>query len=64
MEVRHEHSETGGIQLPAPTAWPLVLAVGLVLGSAGLVTNMGISHAWRPAHDLWMRRLVPPGVAA
>jgi len=43
MEVRHENSATDSIQLPAPTAWPLVLAVGLVLGSAGLVTNMGIT---------------------
>jgi hypothetical protein len=31
------------VHLPAPTAWPLVLAVGLTLTFAGLVTNMGIS---------------------
>jgi hypothetical protein len=31
------------VQLPAPTAWPLVLAVGLTLAFAGLVTNAGIS---------------------
>ena len=31
------------VQLPAPTAWPLVLAVGLTLTFAGLVTNLGIS---------------------
>jgi hypothetical protein len=31
------------VHLPAPTAWPLVLAVGLTLAFAGLVTNMGIS---------------------
>src|SRR6202161_1808375 len=29
--------------LPAPTAWPLVLALGLTFGFAGLVTNAGIS---------------------
>ncbi len=31
------------VQLPTPTAWPLVLALGLTLALAGLVTNMGIS---------------------
>ena len=31
------------VQLPAPTAWPLVLALGLTFAFAGLVTNMGIS---------------------
>lgn len=31
------------IQLPAPTAWPIVLAFGCTLAAAGLVTNAGIS---------------------
>jgi hypothetical protein len=31
------------VELPAPTAWPLVLAIGLTFGLAGLVTNPGIS---------------------
>jgi hypothetical protein len=31
------------LQLPAPTAWPLVLAFGLMFAFAGLVTNPGIS---------------------
>jgi hypothetical protein len=31
------------VQLPSPTAWPLVLALGLMFTFAGLVTNMGIS---------------------
>jgi hypothetical protein len=31
------------VHLPTPTAWPLVLAVGLTLAFAGLVTNAGIS---------------------
>ena len=31
------------VHLPTPTAWPLVLALGLTLGFAGLVTNPGIS---------------------
>ena len=35
------HAET--IHLPAPTAWPLVMAFGVTLGFAGLVTNPVIS---------------------
>src|SRR5271170_2172249 len=35
------HTET--IHLPAPTAWPLVLAAGFTLLCAGLVTNPAIS---------------------
>jgi hypothetical protein len=35
------HSET--IHLPAPTAWPIVMAFGVTLGFAGLVTTAGIS---------------------
>ena len=31
------------VQLPAPTAWPIVLALGLTFTFAGLVTNVGIS---------------------
>jgi len=31
------------VHLPAPTAWPLVLALGLTFALAGLVTNWGIS---------------------
>jgi hypothetical protein len=31
------------VHLPAPTAWPVVLALGLMFTFAGLVTNAGIS---------------------
>ncbi|MFZ1941472.1 MAG: hypothetical protein ACLQHT_12535 [Terracidiphilus sp.] len=37
------HAEEGTIRLPAPTAWPIVLALGCTLGVAGLVTDFGIS---------------------
>ncbi|MGB3630764.1 MAG: hypothetical protein WBA18_14750 [Terracidiphilus sp.] len=37
------HTEEGTIRLPAPTAWPIVLALGCTLGVAGLVTDFGIS---------------------
>src|SRR5580658_8752254 len=44
----HEHSTTSTphgdtIHLPAPTAWPIVLALGITLVMAGVVTNGGIS---------------------
>lgn len=34
---------TGAIQLPAPTVWPMVLALGIALMIAGMVTNWVIS---------------------
>ena len=42
------HAEDGSsnqqqVQLPAPTAWPMVLALGLSLVVAGMVTNVAIS---------------------
>jgi hypothetical protein len=48
-DAQHEHSAAAGdhaenaIHLPAPTQWPLIMAVGLTLLFAGLVTNMMIS---------------------
>jgi hypothetical protein len=37
------HGEGGAIALPAPTAWPIVLALGCTLAAFGLVTNPAIS---------------------
>jgi hypothetical protein len=34
---------TGTVQLPAPTAWPMVLALGIALMLAGMVTHWAIS---------------------
>lgn len=43
-EPREEHkASTKFIELPAPTAWPFVLAFGLTLAFLGLVTSAGIS---------------------
>jgi hypothetical protein len=39
----HANGAEPVIELPAPTAWPLVLALGLAFAFAGLVTNVGIS---------------------
>lgn len=38
-----ERAATISIAMPAPTPWPLVLAAGITLGAAGLVTNWLIS---------------------
>ena len=38
--VQHEHSDI--VELPRPTAWPLVLALGFSLIMAGMVTNIGV----------------------
>ncbi|MGH9589969.1 MAG: hypothetical protein ACRD25_06215 [Terracidiphilus sp.] len=38
-----EHGEGNSIHLPAPTAWPIVLAFGFTLVASGLVTTFAIS---------------------
>src|ERR1700754_969958 len=39
-----DHSQpTGTVQLPAPTAWPMVLALGIALMLAGMVTHWAVS---------------------
>jgi hypothetical protein len=35
--------ESTAIEVPAPTAWPLVLAIGVTLMPAGLLTNMSVT---------------------
>lgn len=42
-EHGNEHGAGASIHLPAPTAWPIVLALGCTLAAAGLVTDVGIS---------------------
>src|SRR5947199_10762928 len=34
---------SGSVELPAPTAWPIILAFGLTLVFAGLVTSASVS---------------------
>ena len=38
-----ESTERDRITLPAPTVWPMVVALGVTLGSAGLVTHVAVS---------------------
>lgn len=40
-EETHSHGE--GIHLPAPTAWPIILAFGITMAAAGLLTNYDFS---------------------
>jgi hypothetical protein len=42
MQDDHTSRDPNVIQLPRPTAWPLVLALGISLIMAGLVTNIAI----------------------
>lgn len=65
-EAEHKTEEHGGghsIHLPAPTAWPIVLAFGFTLAAAGLVTTYAISLfglvlvAW--ACVGWFRQVLP-----
>ncbi len=68
-DAQHEHSGAAGhhaenaIHLPAPTQWPLIMAVGLTLMFAGLVTNfmisaLGIVMAIAGAVG-WFRQVLP-----
>ena len=41
--LQHGRQQSATIHLPAPTAWPIILAFGCTLAAAGLVTSAGIS---------------------
>ena len=41
--LHHDQQQSATIHLPAPTAWPIILAFGCTLAAAGLVTSAGIS---------------------
>jgi hypothetical protein len=38
--MHNDNSDSGEIQLPRPTVWPMVLALGISLVVAGMVTNV------------------------
>ncbi|GGH08123.1 hypothetical protein [Silvibacterium dinghuense] len=42
-----EHHSTGSheehVHLPAPTHWPIIMALGVALGFTGIVTNLGLT---------------------
>jgi hypothetical protein len=43
LQRKTGHAEKAHLHLPAPTAWPIVLAFGFTMLAAGLVTDIGIS---------------------
>ncbi len=43
LQSKQHHAAKAHVHLPAPTAWPIVLALGFTLLTAGLVTSTGIS---------------------
>jgi hypothetical protein len=42
---QHHHETAEGVELPTPTAWPMVTAVGITLLAAGFVTSIVIGLA-------------------
>lgn len=38
-----DHTGGSGVHLPSPTPWPMVLALGVTLLAAGLVTAIAVS---------------------
>ena len=42
-KLRHGAGNPRAIELPAPTAWPIVLGFGLTLLFAGLLTDVSVS---------------------
>jgi hypothetical protein len=51
------------LKVPAPTAWPMIMALGLALGFAGLVTTVAVSMVglilfWSGALG-WFREVLP-----
>ncbi len=65
MEMPDQHNAGNPqiIVLPAPTAWPFLLALGASLIFAGLLTNMSVSILgallFVPAAVGWFRQLLP-----
>ena len=43
LQSKEHHAAKAHVHLPAPTAWPIVLALGCTLLAAGMVTAAGIS---------------------
>lgn len=62
-ESEHGQEHRGVVELPAPTAWPLVLSLGITLLLAGLLTHWVISVLGviliLPAAVGWFRQILP-----
>ncbi len=62
-ESEHGQERTGVVVLPTPTAWPLVLSLGITLLLAGLLTHWFISvlglALMVPSSIGWFRQVLP-----
>jgi hypothetical protein len=65
-EQKHEIAQAGGteaIALPSPTAWPMVLSLGITLVIAGLITHVFISLLGAVLSAIaivgWFRNVLP-----
>jgi hypothetical protein len=62
-ESEHGQNRSGVVELPTPTAWPLVLSLGITLLLGGLLTNWIISALGivliLPAVVGWFRQVLP-----
>ena len=63
VEMRQNAAPGERIEMPAPTAWPMVLALGIALGLAGMVTEgyvtvVGVLIALLAARG-WYRQVLP-----
>jgi hypothetical protein len=62
-EIHHGEHGGHGLQLPTPTAWPFVLALGIALMGAGMVTHWIISALGVaivvPSVVGWFRQVLP-----
>ena len=62
-ESEHGQDHQGVVHLPTPTAWPLVLSLGITLLLAGLLTHWVISLLGVvlivPATVGWFRQVLP-----
>ena len=58
------HPSVHAIHMPAPTAWPFVLAIGVTFLFAGLVTAWPISVPWICADAVRLGRMVSQRISA
>ena len=61
---QHDAGNPETVVLPAPTAWPFVLALGASLIFAGLLTNVSISVLGAMLYVRRGGRMVPAGASA
>jgi hypothetical protein len=63
MSQHNAHAQHGVVELPAPTKWPIVLALGFTLALTGLVTHWAITLLGvlmiLPAAVGWFKQVLP-----